>query len=360
MTTTAEKPRFTGRVVAYDALRVFAILSVVAIHTLMPYRSVLPPDAPVRVLDDLLHYAVPLFVFISGALLWSKPWAGGAAAYPNFMRRRFRAIGVPFLAWAALYAVLYVARAQDASAALAEVPGLVVSGHIWYHLYFVPMLLTFYLLTPVAASLIQRSPELALALAYILRVLLGPTIIHWAAGMHPLAGQYLTHVLSHLPHMALGAWFAVRLDVLPAWFKRGWPALLGVGIVVLGALSVSGLPAWPFQLQRLLFPSAMAMTVLGMALGAMALEPRYERWSRQTTHLGSLAFGVYFVHPLFLLGVFTLAGPAGPGSPWSAWWFTLLAWGVVSAASFALSEALRRGPATAWLVGLHAPRSTGR
>jgi len=354
MSSPAEKPGPTGRIVAYDALRVFAILTVVAIHTLMPYRDVLPDTAPVRVLDDLLHYAVPLFVFISGALVWSRPWKGGAAAYPRFVRRRFSAIGLPFLAWAAVYAALYVARAADALAAVAQVLGLVLSGHIWYHLYFVPMLLTFYLLTPVATPLLRRSPELTVALAYFLRIVCGPAIAHALAGLHPLAGQYATHVMSHLPHMALGAWFALRLDVLPTWFRRAWPAMLLAGTLVLGYLTVVGTPSLPFELQRLLHPGGMALTVLGMALGAIALEPRYARWSHEVTHLGSLAFGVYFVHPLFLLVVFALAGPATAGSPWSYWWFTVLAWLTVAAASFASGELLRRGRATAWLVGLHA------
>jgi len=358
MSIAAEKPGPSGRIVAYDALRVFAIATVVAIHTLMPYRPVLPESAPVRVLDYLLHYAVPLFVFISGALLWSRPWRGGASAYPAFVRKRFKAVGLPFLAWAALYTVLFVTRASDPSAAIAEVPGLVVTGHIWYHLYFIPMLLTFYLLTPIAAPVLQRSPELAVVLAYVLRIVLGPSIAHAAAGLHPLAGQYATHVVSHLPHMALGAWFALRLDVLPTWVRRAWPLMLVAGTLVLGYLAVEGLPSLPLGLQRLLHPGGMALTVLGMALGAIALEPLYARWAREATHLGSLAFGVYFVHPLLLLVVFSLFGPATPTSPWSHAWFTANVWFVVTAASFAASELLRRGRFTAWLVGLR-PRPGG-
>lgn len=344
-----------GRIVAYDALRVFAILSVVAIHTLMPYRSVLPDTAPVRILDDVLHYAVPLFVFISGALVWARPWRGAPGAYREFVAKRLSVIGLPYLAWATLYAVLFVARSADSASALSQVPGLVASGHVWYHLYFIPMLLTFYLLTPVASRLVRRSPEILLVVTYVLRIVAGPALTHAASGLNPLFGQYATHVLSHLPHMALGAWFALRLPILPRLFKSAWPLMLIGGVAGLAVVSVTGLPDWPLELQRLIFPGAMAATVVGMALGAIALEPRYAIQAARLTRMGSLAFGVYFVHPVLLLLV-DVGVDAGGGWPWKHWWFAMGVWLAVSAASFGVSDLLARSRCTAWLVGVRSSR----
>jgi peptidoglycan/LPS O-acetylase OafA/YrhL len=353
MSSASETAAPQGRIVAYDALRLFAILTVVAIHTLMPYRDVLPPSAPIRVFDDVLHYAVPLFVFISGALVWARPWPRERGSYPRFLRRRFAAIGLPYLAWAALYAALYVARANDTARALSQVPGLVASGHVWYHLYFVPMLLTFYLLTPLAAGALRRSPEFVVLGAYALRIVLGPSITHALSDVHPLLGQYGIHVLSHLPHMALGAWFALRLDRIWPAMRRLWPLRFAGGLALLTYLAAAGVPPiLPLGLHRLLFPGAMALTVLGLALGALQLEPRYASEAQTVTHLGSLSFGVYFTHPLFLLAVFEAAGPASDGALWWRPWFPLLIWAGVSALSLATGEQLRRFRASAWLVGL--------
>jgi surface polysaccharide O-acyltransferase-like enzyme len=349
----AEKPGLpAGRIVAYDALRIFAILTVVLIHTLMPYRDVLPENAPVRVFDDVLHYAVPLFVFISGALLWSRSWWPESGMYRRFVTRRIGLIGKPYLAWAALFSAIYVVRAADTREAVIRLPGLAATGHVWYHLYFVPMLLTFYLLTPVASRIAKWSPELLLAIAYTLRIVAGPPLTHAAAELSPLFGQYTTHVLSHLPHMALGAWLALRLERMPGWVRAAWPLLLTGGLAGLAWGSVNALPAWPFELERLLFPGAMAATVLGMALGAIRLEPLYARRSTSITRLGSLAFGVYFMHPLLLLTVDGLIAVSGAEWPWGHWWFTVVVWAGVSAACFALSSVLGRDRPTAWLVGL--------
>jgi surface polysaccharide O-acyltransferase-like enzyme len=303
----------------------------------------------------VLHYAVPLFVFISGALVWARPWRGGPGAYRQFLARRAGVIGLPYLAWAGLYAALSVSGTADAATPLHRLPGLIATGHIWYHLYFVPMLLTFYLLTPLASRFARWSPEGLLAVTYALRIVAGPSLTHAAASVDPLFGQYATHVLSHLPHMALGAWFALRLPVLPGWFRSAWPVMLVAGLSGLTVVSAQGLPDWPLELQRLLFPAAMAATVLGMALGALALEPRYESRASLLTRLGSLAFGVYFVHPIFLELVG--GGVALSGSwPWAHWWFAAGVWLVVSAASFGASELFARNRATAWLVGLHPTR----
>lgn len=353
-------PFIRGRIVAYDALRVFAILTVVAIHTLMPYRELLPETSPVRVLDDVLHYAVPLFVFISGALVWARPWRAEKGAYRAFLARRLGVIGVPYLAWAGLYAALYVARASDPSTALARVPGLVANGHIWYHLYFIPMLLTFYLLTPVAARLAHKNPELLVAVTLVLRIVVGPLAIRAISDASPLAGQYATHVLSHLPNMALGAWFALRLDVMPSWVRRIWPAVLGAGLAGLTAISYYGLPDWPLQMHRLAFPTAMTATVLGLALAALALGPAYERFSATLTRMGSFAFGVYFVHPLVLAGVDAMLARGCMVRPWSRWWFPVLVWATASAVSFTVTELFSEHRKTAWLVGLRPPPTSAR
>lgn len=347
----------SGRIVAYDALRVFAILTVVAIHTLMPYRSVLDEDATVRVLDDVLHYAVPLFVFISGVLVWGRPWIGEPGAYRRFLYRRFSAIGLPYLAWATLYAAVFVAQSADVTASLARLPGLLLTGHVWYHLYFIPMLLTFYLFTPLAARIAHRCPEALLAGTLLLRILFGAALIAAAKHVAPLFGSYVTHLVTHLPHMALGAWFAVRLPVIPGRMRAAWPLLLAAGLGGSWAVAAAGLPSWPLSAHRAILPVLTAATVLGFALAALAAEPYYARFARTVTHLGSLSFGVYFVHPLLLLGVDAAVAASGNAWPWGHWWFPVTVWIAVSAVSFGASDLLQRGAATAWLVGLRPRRA---
>lgn len=355
MSTTPDTTSPRRRVLAYDALRAFSILSVVAIHCFMPLRGVLPERSVAMVADDVLHYAVPVFVFISGALLWSRPWRPGPGTYGHFLWRRLTAVGAPYATWALIYLAVSLATAADPAAILRRAPALLLTGHVWYHLYFIPMLLGFYLLTPLAARVLQRSPEATVAVIYLVRIALWPPASAWLHANSPeLLWSYATHIATHLPHMALGAWFAMRLAEWPTWWRKSWPALLAAGLAVLTARSLGAFGGLGAPLSVLPYPLGMTATVLGLALAAFELEPHFDRRARVVDRAASLSFGVYFVHPLWLLGLTSALAATGLERLWLEWWAVPVALVMVAAASYATAWALSRQRATAWLVGVGA------
>jgi fucose 4-O-acetylase-like acetyltransferase len=116
----------------------------------------------VSLFDKGLFYAVPVFTFLAGVLSWGAPWKGGPGAYAGFVRRRMLAVGVPYLAWCVLFYVLRPAGGQG------MIPGsplgivrdfveLVISGRMWFHLYFVPMLIVLFA-HAAAARAVRRHP----------------------------------------------------------------------------------------------------------------------------------------------------------------------------------------------------------
>lgn len=359
-TADGASPACAPRVIAWDALRVFAIATVVAIHCFMPLRGVLPAGSLPLVIDDVLHYAVPLFVFISGALVWGRPWSATPGAYRRFVSKRFSQIGLPYAAWALVYLGVLLATDRDPAAQVARAGGLLLTGHVWYHLYFVPMLLTFYLLTPLASRAIRARPELALVVVYVLRITLWPMLSGWLRDTVPdLAWSYATHLATHLPHMALGAWFAVRQERLPAALRRLWPLLLGAGLIALLLLATGATAEWPTALRRPVYPLGMAATVLGLVLGGFALEPRLRRAAPLISQFAALSFGVYFVHPLWLLALEGAVSGAGLEAAWLSWWAVPTAWLFVGSASLASAWLLSRARATGWLVGVRGGRHSG-
>lgn len=343
------------RVLTYDALRTLAILSVVAIHCFMPLRGVLEPHSVALVIDDLLHYAVPLFVFISGALVWGRHRPGGRAAYLSFAKGRIETVALPYLAWATVYLSVALAQTTDPRALAARAPWLLLTGHVWYHLYFIPMLLTFYLLTPVAAPLVRRWPEATVLVVYAVRILLWPPASAWLHGAAPdLVWSYATHLATHLPHMVLGAWFAIRSHAMMCFLRRGWPLLLGAGTAALLARSLDLVDTLPSVAVRLVYPLGMAATILGLVLGVFQLEPYLDRFERRLVGGAALSFGVYFVHPLVLLTLTGVLEACGAGALWRQWWAVPTAWAVVASVSYVAAWALSRSHRTAWLVGLRA------
>lgn len=321
----------------------------------MPLRSLVPNGSWPRVVDDVLHFCVPLFVFISGALVWGR-WKPGTDAqsgwlrFGEFVRRRVSVVALPYAAWALVFLALAFAQSADRTALAARAPWLLLTGHVWYHLYFIPMLLIFYLLTPVAAPPIQRWPEATLVVLYAARIALWPSAAAWLQLNAPdLAWSVATHFATHLPHMALGAWFALRRERLWRVGAVTWPLLLAAGLTALAARSAGALGWIPDALTYAVYPLAMLSMLLGLAFGAFGLERTFERSARLWSNGAALSFGVYFVHPLWLEVVWGAVGKTS--DVWLEWWTIPTAWALVTAASYATAWALARSPRTQWLVG---------
>jgi len=77
------------------------MVAVVGIHCLMAYRPTVGQYSPVAVLDTLLHFAVPAFFFVSGALVWGGYSGRTARDFTRFLKRRTMVVIAPYLAWSA-------------------------------------------------------------------------------------------------------------------------------------------------------------------------------------------------------------------------------------------------------------------
>jgi surface polysaccharide O-acyltransferase-like enzyme len=346
---TVPAPR--RRVLAYDALRTFAILSVVGIHSLMALRGLIPEHGARMVTDEVLHYAVPLFVFMSGALVWGRPWKPHPGAYRRFLLGRARSILLPYLAWSVVYLGIGLSLAEKPARLLARSPALLLSGNAWFHLYFVPMLLGFYLLTPWASRLAHKWPEAFVVVAYVVRILLWPLVASALKDLDWQAWSYATHFMTHLPHMAFGAWFAVRRPYERPLAQRWWPLLLAAGLSGLVAIALDAVPNVPV-IGAWIEPVTMAAVVLGFAFAAFATEPLYDRRQRLVLDGALLSFGVYFVHPALLKAIRLTLEATGTQSLWLIWWMPVAVWVVLCAGSYAVSWSLARVAATSWVVGL--------
>ena len=343
-----------SRVPGYDVLRVVSMVAVVAIHCLMLLRATTSPSSPVVLLDTLLHFAVPVFFFVSGALVWGRYSGRTVEDYVHFLRRRTVVVIAPYLAWSSLYLLIAAARGYWPYW-LTHTPALLLTGRSWYHLYFIPVLVFFYVLTPLVAPAARRYPELLVATAYAARLLLVEPVTRAASTVGgPLLVTFAVVTTTHASHMALGAWFATRKDALRPVLRRVWPLALTLGSLVLVAQSRGLVPALPDTLQDAVVPAAMALTVLGLAGLAFGIRMN-PTTADKTARLGSLALGVYIAHPVLLLVWRSAITAVGGALLLQSPWFSVVSVTVITASSFGLSALLSRGRATAWLVGSRPP-----
>lgn len=395
--TSTQKSISKTHVYAFDALRVFAILTVLLIHALMTGRDIGQSSAMAS-FDTWIHYAVPLFVFVSGALLWSRPWTAGS--YGTFVKRRFLRIGPSYLFWSVVYiALLYLG--QPGSGALygvqynwnglstggvgiltnlVRLPGYLFSGHSWYHLYFIPMIFTFYLLTPLFARALHGKkclPEITVIATLLIKMFVWPLLANGLELLdNPFITSYCTHIFQHLPAMALGGWFGMRMRPYLLRWSTYWTnrlekpnALDAAGASTsspIATVSTATTPAlFTGSISKAFFtPLKSALypfyQIALFVLPACLLEPLWIKIKKPLTAASQLSFGVYYIHPLFLLiaqrASLALINADNWNMFWTSWSGTWLVWGFLLLASYASCWLISKSSYFSWIIGLQKPR----
>ena len=196
-----------------EYLRGFAALAVIAVHISMNFTRIPAVNLP-GLLNLFVyitaHFAVPVFVFISGWVLALR--YSGAYSVPAYYRRRARTILPPYLFFTALYLLIPVEGAIRV-ASLPEpgaVAGALLMGTAAYHLWFFVVIVQLYLLYPLVIRGYDVFDRAGAALFLLLALLFCQVL--WNVGAHALgafAGADWYAILarafpSHLFYFVLG------------------------------------------------------------------------------------------------------------------------------------------------------------
>jgi len=276
-----------------DLLRIVAAFGIVWAHMDAPY----PAEG---------YVALALFVILTAFLSFRS---ASTRAPGRFLRGRAWRVLVPWLIWCAIYLVVEALRLRDLSRlwTLTDPRWLLIGPVI--HLWFLPFVLVSAPLV-VAAERGLRGARAVWAAA-VLAAPIGVAAI-WLHDHDALAPPFVQWAFAAMP-MLYGLLSAA------AQGRGGWPAPL------VFALLATMPPA-------LLWHSFLAPHLLAAALVFEAL------WRAPIRHpwlpsLGALAFGIYLVHPFFMLVWFHFTG----GLPL---WLGAMAVFVMSALAAAAMRAL--------------------
>lgn len=129
---------------AVDALRIVAILAVIAIHTTTKNLDLVSHDLKnnliLFIINQLVRFAVPLFFLISGFVLELS--SSIEINYFDYLKKRLNRIFLPYFFWSAIYYIfIYTYHSTNYFITLLD-------GSAAYQLYFIPSLLIFYLIFP--------------------------------------------------------------------------------------------------------------------------------------------------------------------------------------------------------------------
>ena len=141
------------RVVKYDVLRVVASFSIVLLHVSGSYWSVVSINSReflvMTIYNSITRFAVPVFFMLSGLFLVSPERENVAVG------KRFLKLLVLFYVWSAFYAfqgaAVHALSGEFSTEMWAASVQRFIFGHS--HMWFIPLLLGFYILIPIARQI---------------------------------------------------------------------------------------------------------------------------------------------------------------------------------------------------------------
>ena len=147
------------RIEELDFTRVVAMIAVITIHVTSAYigyqSNILVMGMNVAfILNQLTRFAVPLFILLSGT---SLGLSANDDSYRGFLHKRLTKIGIPYLAWTAVY-IIYNNHSDLSAINFRSVLRTVLLGQAAPHLYFVVIIFQFYLIFPFLRHYINREP----------------------------------------------------------------------------------------------------------------------------------------------------------------------------------------------------------
>lgn len=224
-----------------DVLKLTAVIGVVVIHLLsfLPKTETNPSLSNLFIsLDQFFRFCVPLFVAISGFTLM-KRYGDGVVDWKDFYLKRIKKTIPLYLLWSGI--LVYLSTFDQSWSQFlngATLPQILLFGRADYHLYFVPMIFSFYLLFPLIKITVIRVRWLVLLVSLAFEIwffsLIGKQVV---LGLTPrMFGsdqQQYIFFGSWIFYFVLGAVMA-RLD-FETKRKIWWAAVvIFVGVILIG------------------------------------------------------------------------------------------------------------------------------
>lgn len=193
-----------------DNLRGICMLGVIGIH--IGSLALAPNNFTLYLLLEILsRYSVPSFFFISGyglACTDKGLLSGSRLNYIDFMKKRLRGAGLPYLSWSLFYMLYFwlILPPGFVSWNPLHVAYVLFFGLGCYHLYFMVILLWFYASYPLWRQLlriiIHKSIPFMLVLLFIFQLAFNWRTTHPGlntAGWSVIAKNFFDYRLNYLP-----------------------------------------------------------------------------------------------------------------------------------------------------------------
>jgi fucose 4-O-acetylase-like acetyltransferase len=259
-----------------------------------------------RILEQLIIPSIPAFLLVSG---FFAAFSGGKkrAIEWNYVISRIRYLLIPYLIWSTIMVIFNVL--QNTSYTPPQLLRLYLTGQAAEAYYFVPLLITFYLLSPIFIRLVNWNWKSFLLIVASLQIVtkLGdyPIILGITTPLTPLFSFlnsgwfFIGHIFWFSFGMVIGIYHS---EIKEYFFRTRW-----ILLVLSVFLFIAGIIEWEWLLiqsneawigpHETLIDNFYSVAILSAYIGF--LNVRFP-FSKKLEELGPKSFGIFLAHSLFL------------------------------------------------------------
>jgi peptidoglycan/LPS O-acetylase OafA/YrhL len=300
-----------SKLLELDIVRAIAILAVLTIHGTSEATVELPvgsiSQAVYLAINKLSNFAVPLFIFLSGVVLFYRyidDWSGKQAV--TFYLKRVKQILFPYLIWSAFYYLYnqWIFYREQFHWNTAEFLDLLPWADASYHLYFMVIIVQFYVLFPLLVTLCRMWSGFRKGLFFLGLAVQGAfySYNHWVEPINHMPSLCVTY----FSLFTLGGYVGMHYDACIAWITRHirWvlPLSAALGLSFVGLFLLEGRTSirldntW-YEVLFNVYPMFAACSFIWIGRKLLQLSPAL---SKGLLSLGAVSFGIYLMHPAVL------------------------------------------------------------
>jgi surface polysaccharide O-acyltransferase-like enzyme len=277
----------------FDILRLISILGVIIMHTTSMYGvgfQIEDSDSLFRyILSYSFEWSVPIFFMISGALILSKN-----ENPKEFYLKRLHKILLPTLFWSSVYLLIHY---FVDGFSLFSLIAITIKANPSYHLWFMFAIIGLYIFTPIFRIIIhnttKRQRYILISVVFFMSIIQNylDTYLHNTSTIFtifiPYIGFYFLGYELYKTKIKLSSFITIV-----GFF------LLTIFIIILGDLFQK-----KFNFNGNIFASFLSPLVIAQAILLFIFlnNINYTIDNPFTQKFSSLVYGVYLIHPLFIL-----------------------------------------------------------
>ena len=361
-----------------NIVRAFAILAVISSHVSDHFKimsGITLLTSVYMAIDAFCHFAVPLFICISGFVLYNK--YSGAIDIKTFYKKRLKSVVPQYLIFSTFYlGVTYVGSLVLGTSVSFDIPHIIyryATGGWYYHLWFFVLIIQFYVLYPVIVWIFDyctsrgRTSELLFA-SFLIGVIYNsyPVPDVYILGTATLILGVATKCIGYLFYFILGMVVLSRYDeVLLKYVPDRSLYWMSVPLICGTILGIFGYAhkfftydialIHPFVGLYWQYIAAVVTPLFYVLIFAICLTLSLHLVANRTRNvaflekIGHYSFGIYLVHASFV-SLFVFGFPY-VGFDWNNWLFYPVTFCLVLILSYLSVEILQKLPYSKYIIG---------